>query len=1038
MLKYKAYNIILGWVLFAVSLAVYLLTLEPSVPLWDCGEFISASYTLQVVHPPGAPLFLMLGRVFSLFAFGDPANVAIAVNALSAVASALTVTFTFWIITHFALKALRLDIGTKEIAIGDSIAVFGSGIVGALALTFMDTFWFSAVEAEVYASSSLFTALAFWGILKWEVEKDEKGSDRWLIFIFFIVGLAVGLHLLNLLVLPAVLLYYYFNSYKLNTRNIIIALAIGAGSVVVLNWGIIPWLPKLAAKFDKLFVNGMGMPYNSGVLFWVILLAAGIFLTIRYTIRKKKPLLNLIVLCFTYVIIGYSSYAMVVIRSLADPPIDMNNPEDAYSLLSYIQREQYGDRPLFKGPLYPAKEVSPIDVTEGAMSYRKGDEGYEEIGRKYSYTWPDRYETMLPRMGDMTEKSNGYKYWYKERKTSDGLVTMPTMSQNLAFMWKYQLGWMYWRYFFWNFGGRQSDNQNVDNNAFDGNWMSGIPIFDKGRLGSQDNIPESLSFNKARNIYYLLPFLLGLFGLFFQFNRQKLDAWVVTALFIFTGIFIVIYLNQPPLEPRERDYTNVGSYQTFCIWIGLGVLQIAEWLRRLVDKRIAGIAATALGLFMAPYLMGTENWDDHDRSDRYLGISFAKNYLNSCDENAILFTNGDNDTYPLWYAQNVEGYRTDVRIINLSLLSTEWYAQALRRQYYDSKPLPMSIEPKQQLKDGQRDITRYLADEKKFGKDNFYWLSDVVKFCVSDDPSNMAYTQNGDQVNYLPTKNFLLPVDKQKVLENGVVKEEDLARVVDRVQFRISNNNLMKGTLVMLDIIATNAANGWERPIYFTTTTSDDTYVGLEEYFRHEGLAYRLVPIKSNWNQRGMIDDELLYSRLMEQYEWGNMDKGEMFLDHKATLVPRTLRSLFAQLSRNFLLKGDSTKALNLANKSFEVIPESIMLMDLGLKSYYTDIYQLAGDNETARMKLVEIVQRIEAESKYYMDFMKSASLDLKNQVRSKVAGLARDARDAAGIARRMDEPDLEKRMMDVMNTLQPPAAAPPQGTPPQQGQQPQ
>jgi hypothetical protein len=1018
MLNYKVYNVLIGWILFAIALVVYFLTLEPSVPLWDCGEFISASYTLQVVHPPGAPLFLMLGRLFSLFAMGNPENVAMAVNALSAVTSALTVTFTFWIITHFALKVLKIDIGTTSISGGDAIGVFGAGIVGALALTFMDTFWFSAVEAEVYASSSMFTALAFWGILKWEVVKDRPGSDRWLVFIAYTVGLAIGLHLLNLLVLPAVIFYYFFNKYPVNQKNVIWALIIGAGSVVLLNWFAIPGLPKIAAVFDKAFVNGLGLGYNTGVIFSLIFVGSAIFLGIRYTIRKGMVKLNLALLCFAFVLIGYSSYAMVVVRSLAQPPIDMNNPEDAYSLLSYIQREQYGQRPLIKGPHYVAKDVQPIEANEGAMSYRKGENGYEEIGRKYSYVWPDKYETMLPRMGDMTDKSQGYKYWYKERTNSEGVVAIPTMKQNLGFMFDYQLGWMYWRYFFWNFAGRQSDIQNVDNNAFDGNWMSGLSFIDNRRIGTQEDIPPSLTSNKARNKYYLLPFLLGILGIVIQFNRQRLDAVVVATLFIFTGIFIVIFLNQPPLEPRERDYTNVGSYQTFCIWIGLGVLQIMQWLQKALGKASAGIIATCLGLFAAPYLMGSQNWDDHDRSNRYLGISFAKNYLNSCAPNAILFTNGDNDTYPLWYAQNVEGYRTDVRIINLSLLSTEWYAEALTRKYYDSEPLPMSIIPSQKLKDGQRDITRFYENKEKFDATKFYWLKDILNFAVSDSEVDKAFTQNGDRVNYLPSKNFLLPVDKQKVVANGTVRPSDTSRLVDRVQFTISPNSVMKGTITMLDIVATNAERGWERPIYFTTTTSDDTYMGLEKYFRHEGLAYRLVPIQSDWNQRGMIDDDLLYDRLMKDYVWGNMDQGTMFLDHKATLVPRTLRSLFAQLSRNYLLDGDSTRAREVANKCFEVIPESIMEMDLSLKRYFIDLYSLSGDKDMANQKLDEVFTVIEGESNYFRKYMASAGLDLKNQARTKLAYLKRDADETKQLAARLERKDLIEKIDQLVATM--------------------
>lgn len=1027
MIQYKLWNNILGWVSFAIAMVVYSLTVEPSVPLWDCGEFISASYSLQVVHPPGAPLFLLLGRLFSLFA-PSAEHVALAVNMLSVVASALTVGFTFWITTHFAIKAIGLNVQKPEVSVENAITIFGSGLIAALALTFMDTFWFSAVEAEVYASSSLFTALSFWGILKWESKKNEPTANRWLVFIAYTVGLSIGLHLLNLLVIPAVVLYYFFNRYEVTPINIMRALGIGAGSLVLINWGLIPGVPKVAALFDKLFVNSFGLPFNSGVLFTVLLVLGLVVFGIRYSIQNKKPLLNLVMLCTTFILIGYSSYSMVVIRSLAEPAIDMNDPEDAYSLLSYIQREQYGDRPLFKGPYYNAR-LAPPYYKEGSAQYRNGKDAegndvYVKTGNRVEYVWDERYLTNFPRMGDLTDKNKGYKYWYKEREKTDANgnkeIVTPEFKDNIGFMMNYQLGWMYWRYFFWNFGGRQSDIQNVDNNIFDGNWMSGIGAFDNRRIGPQDKIPASLSSNKARNKYYLIPFLLGLIGILFQFTRQKYDATVVLTLFVFTGMMIVIYLNQPPLEPRERDYTNVGSYQTFCIWIGLAVLAIAQTLKKYMNGRLAAVVAIVL-CSTAPYLMGSENWDDHDRSDRYLGISFAKNYLNSCAPNAILFTNGDNDTYPLWYAQNVEGYRTDVRIINLSLLSTEYYAQALTRKYYGSDPLPLSIIPSEKLQDGEREGILWKQDNPFFNSKDYYDLSTVLKFMTSDDDRHKASSNQAkpsELENYLPSRNVFVPVDKAAAVASGMVNIQDTAKIVDNIQFNLGTR-LMKGSVVMLDIIATNAANGWERPIYFTTTTGDDTYAGLESYFRHEGLTYRLVPMKHNWDQfRGLTDKDLIYQRLMKDFEWGNMDKGEMFLDHKATLVPRNLRVLFVQVAQQYISDGDTVKAKELLLESLRVIPESVLPMDTYVRSYYIEMLNASGDKETAQKLLDISVNQITEEMAYYNMLARHKNRKFKKIGKQKLESTIRDLQQNIGIATRMSDSTSVRKLSSLNGGL--------------------
>lgn len=1014
MINFKRYNNILGWLAFLITFIVYTMTVERSVPLWDCGEFISASYTLQVVHPPGAPLFLMLGRLFSLFAMGNPENVALAVNMLSVVMSSLTVMFSFWIITHFARKIMKVGLHDTEVDSGKALMIFGAGMVGALAMTFMDTFWFSAVEAEVYASSSMFTMLAFWAILKWEIVKDQAGSERWLVFIAYTIGLAIGLHLLNLLVIPAVVLYYFMNKYPVNSTNMIKAGAIGFGSLVFINWGVIPGTVKIGAAMDRLFTDA-GMPFHSGLIFTAVAIFAILAFLVYYTHKNNKPIGNLIFLSLTFIMMGYSSYTMVVIRSSADPAIDMNNPEHAYSLLSYIQREQYGDRPLFKGPYYMARESSP-QKDEGAWGYRKGENGYEKTTRKFKYKWPEKYQTLFPRMGDVTDKADGYRFWYKEKKKNQGKETViPPMSENIKFFVNYQLGWMYMRYFMWNFAGRQSDIQNYNNNIFEGNWMSGIEPIDKVRLGTQAEMPDSLASNKGRNKYYLLPFALGIIGIFYQFRKRKNDAWTVLTFFIFTGIAIIVFMNQPPLEPRERDYVSVGSFQIFCLWIGLGVLQIGEWISSKAGRKVGGALALGIGLLGAPVIMGSQNWDDHDRSGRYLAISYAKNYLNSCAKNAILFTNGDNDTYPLWYAQNVEGYRTDVRIINLSLLPTEWYADALTRTYYDSEALPMSLDIKTQLKEGKRDFIPF-SKGKNIQDGQYYDLSKVIEFVTQDDPRFKVSLSDRSQVNYLPTKNFRINIDKQAILENGVVDEKDASKIVDKMEFTMKSGHMYKGTLVMFDIIAENAKRGWERPIYFTTTTGEEVYQGMQSYFRHEGLTYRLIPIKSDWRYSGMIDNDLLYEKLMNTFEWGNMEKGdEIYLDDKATLVPRNLRVLFAQTARNYVQEGNFERAIKLLDTCQIVMPESLMTTRPNLRNFMANVYIDAKAEDKALAMMTATVDRLEKELKYYQKLQKSDKKKIRDQGKQQVDYTTRYLQEVGGLADRLKNEELLTRIQTIL-----------------------
>ncbi len=693
--NFRLLNTLFGWVSFFFALAVYSLTLEPTGSLWDCGEFISAAYRLQVVHPPGAPLFLLIGRFFSLFAGADVMNVAISVNMVSATTSALCVMFTFWITTYFA-KRIAEKLGDAD-SVASSIAIIGSGLVAAGTLTFSDTFWFSAVEAEVYAASSFFMSFTFWCILKWERVSDQPFANRWLVFIGYVVGLAIGVHLLNLLVIPGIVLVYYFKKFPFKRSTLLYALAIGFALLFFVQIGVIPGIPTLAAKFDMFFVNSMGMGFGSGVMFFAALLLGGLITGLIYTQKNGLVHWNTGLLAFAFILVGYSSYAMVLIRSQANTPIDMNNPEDPLNLVYYLNREQYGDRPLLKGPHY---KTPVTKVEKGEDNYIKGDEKYEVAGYDVDVEYDPKQQMMFPRIYDGNDPSHvqGYKDW-----TGIPDERTPKFSDNLRFFFRYQLGTMYWRYFMWNFAGRQNDDQKMQStDVLAGNWISGIAPLDAMRLGPQKNLPDDFKNNPSRNTYYLLPFILGLAGLGLQIRKEKGGALINGILFLTTGIMLIIYLNPPPYEPRERDYVFVGSFQVFSMWVGLGVLGLYYAFRKYISGSGSAAFAVTIGILAAPALMGTQNWNDHDRSGRYMSTDFARNYLKSCAPNAILFTNGDNDTYPLWYVQNVEGYRTDVRVINLSLLNASDYVESLRDQQYESQPIKLSFTSRQ-LWPGTRD-----------------------------------------------------------------------------------------------------------------------------------------------------------------------------------------------------------------------------------------------------------------------------------------------------------------------------------------------
>ncbi|MBI1223126.1 MAG: DUF2723 domain-containing protein [Bacteroidetes bacterium] len=906
----KKLNTYLGWLSFLIAAATYALTAERTASFWDCGEFISASYHLQVVHPPGAPLFLMLGNLFSHFA-SDPSHVAFWVNMLSVITSGLCVMFTFWTITHFANKLMANSSYDEKVK---RILVYGAGMTGALALTFSDTFWFSAVEAEVYASSSFFTALTFWCILKWEHICDQPGANRWLIFIAYLIGLGIGVHLLNLLVIPAIVYVVYFKKFQFEKKTFFYATGIALAILGFIQVGVIPGIPTLAAKFDLYFVDDLGMGFGSGVIFFSVLLLVAIVAGIWWSQVKKKAILNTSLLAFAFILIGYSSYSMVVIRSLANPPIDMNNPEDPFNLVSYLNREQYGDRPLLKGPYFNAKLEN---FERGKQEWRKGDKEYEDAGYQIDYVWDPKYVTIFPRMGDMQKASSpqGYAYWADVNKDK-----VPTMAQNLKFFFKYQLGHMYWRYFLWNFAGRQNVMQG-DGDPINGNWISGIPFVDAIRLGPQSNLPENWKTDPSRNTYFMLPLILGIMGLLYQLSKNKSDFFVVTMLFLFTGILIAVYLNAPPYEPRERDYTLVGSFQIFCIWIGLGVIQFAEWIRKYLKQNQAAIISVALSILLVPVLMAAQNWDDHDRSGRQMVVEYARDYLESCDSNAVLFTNGDNDTYPLWFVQNVEGFRTDVRVVNLQLLNFDWYVEALTKQVMGSAPFKLSVSKDKYAKGLREQVSFYDNPELPANSQEYYPFEQVLKFITDDEnPKAKRPWYFGQQVNYVPVRNMKIIVDTKEAVESHTVPEEDIPYMVDEMRFSVQASSLLKADWVLLDLIQ---QNNFKRPIYFASNSVNSNHLGLGDYFRLDGLVYRLVPVNKPRNPSFPINSNsgIFYDRLVNRFELGGVNNPSSLLDEQSIRMCRTFRNYYGILAMQLALEGRNDSCMTVINKVEEGIP---------------------------------------------------------------------------------------------------------------------
>jgi len=1010
--KYKFINNVLGWFAFLIASSVYLMTMEPTASLWDCGEFIVSAYKLEVGHPPGAPFFMLTGNLFTQLA-SDPSAVAMMVNVMSSIFSGLTILFLFWSITHLARKVVLTE--GEEMTTAQLITIIGCGLVGALVYTFSDTFWFSAVEGEVYAYSSLFTAVVFWLILKWEDAADHPHADRWIVLIAYLMGLSIGVHLLNLLCIPAIVLVYYYKKFENPTmKGTLIALLVSFIIVGLMMYGVIQGLVEVCGWFELLFVNTFGLPYNSGVYAYVIILggilAWGIYETMRDKVNDMRmkiaftlsvaltgipfigsgyilgliliaalalflfksrrlniKMLNTVLVALMVIVVGYSSYALIMVRSSAGTPMDQNSPKDIFTLRSYLAREQYGETPLVYGQTY----VSEVKrVNQGGQCIPVSEDGAptwtrvikENPNDKDRY-YVSRYETkieyigeldmLFPRMHSNSDPryAEAYKEWGQIQGTPVRIdrcgemvtVIKPTFVENIRFFLSYQLNFMYWRYFMWNFSGRQNDIQGYGS-VIHGNAITGIKFIDTILVGPQDDMPYEIINNKGHNVYYMLPLLLGLLGLLFQAyagQRGIQSFWITFFLFFMTGIAIVLYLNQSPFQPRERDYAYAGSFYAFCIWIGFGVAALAKGLEKYgkLPAVVASSIAVLAALFV-PFQMAGQNWDDHDRSGRYVARDTGHNYLESCEPNAIIFTNGDNDTFPLWYAQEVEGIRTDIRVCNTSYLQTDWYINQMKRQAYESAPLPISWTYGDYVQ-GTRDAAYIIPTASAQTLD----LGVALNFVRSSDPRTRRIPGVSQEVDFIPSEMLSFKVDSAAVARNNVLSPEYVPFQLEEMMIDLSGKTILgKQELIILDMLQTN---NWERPMYYATTVSSSQYVGLEGYFQQTGLAYQIVPLQAGGTSLS-INTEKMYDNVMNKFKWGGMYKPGVYLDETILRQAKNYRmSLFGSLASALLREGKDEQALKVLDKCMEVLPpENVPLDYTGLT--IGNLYYMLGETEKA------------------------------------------------------------------------------------------
>lgn len=1076
-MQFNKINNLVGWAVCLIACTVYVMTAEPGGSFWDCGEFVSSCFKLQIPHPPGAPLFVLLGRVF-IIAFGDdPMTAARAVNIMSALASGFTILFLFWTITHFARRIAGVKI-SDTLSATQVWSIMGAGAVGALAYTFSDSFWYSAVEGEVYALSSFFTAIVFWAILKWEAHADEPGADRWIVFIFFLMGLSIGVHLLNLLTIPAIVMVYYFRRrerfpYAMLRNWFFRLLAIGAilgivgalfiasseaseeapmdgtmaalvllGSLVAIGiffllekynpekkatygatyiffllscvilgftlFFVIPYSIKAAGFFDRVFVNSFGLPFFVGFAFFFVLLAIGIRIGLKQAAKRGWQYLTLALWSIIFLLIGYSSYVTTMLRSNADPSVDMYNVDNPMSLVGYLGRDQYGDFPLVYGAKFTAR---PYDLKDNGMRYQKSGDKYIEIGQDKKYLYRPEDKMVFPRVWDASNDQYHADYYAQVLgigKNKDGSYeSEPTQADNIKFFTSYQVYFMYFRYFMWNFSGKQNDNQGFYvANLRDGNWITGISLIDNIIYGDQSKMPDSLKNNKAHNRLFALPLILGLLGLFFHFRRHEADAWINLLLFFFTGFAIILYLNQPGNQPRERDYAYVGSFYAFAVWIGLGVMQVNDWLSRKISGGVAASLATIICLLAVPALMAQQEWDDHDRSQKKLPGDLARDYLESCAPNAILFSYGDNDTYPLWYAQEVEGVRPDVRVVNFSLLGIDWYINQLRYKVNQSDSIDV-IWSKEQIEGAKRDFVFYNP-VPSIPEDRYYDLEDLMRNYVGSDAKDKTVEgRDGGFFNTFPVRKMAIPVNVDLVKKNGTVNDRD--SVLSEIRFEILKNGLAKNDLALLNIIA---ANKWKRPIYFTNPGTD---LGLDAYIRRDGLTYRLVPVRgsefnTNWAQ----------DRMMNKFVFGNADKAGVYFDEENRRHLGALRTAYAELALSLAAEGRVEEARKAVQKADKMLNEANFPYGLANRFNMHNRNSLlfmqaclqAGDSALAKKVSAAVKKDLQQQMQYYET--------LKGNKREFMEQEIYMAEDLLGRLNQLEAPDTTNRILIPGKAMRP------------------
>jgi hypothetical protein len=919
-MSFKKLNDLVGWIIFAIATVVYVMTAEQVASFWDCGEFIAVSYKLMVPHPPGAPFFLLVGRLFSMLAMGDGQQVGYWVNMVSVLSSSFTILFMFWSITLLGRKLVGAPENDGQYSLGQQLALLGASTIGSLAYTFSDSFWFSAVEAEVYGMSSFFTAFVVWAMLKWETLEDAVDENKWLLLIAYMMGLSIGVHLLNLVTLPAMGLVYYFKKYKTPTFGGIVAtLLLSLVIIGIIMEGIIPGLPTLAGKLEIMFVNSFGLPFGSGIVLFIALCLGGLVYGIRYAVQHNKVILHTSLMSLVFILIGYSSYSLVLIRSNANPPIDENNPEDIISFVSYLRREQYGDRPLLYGRTFKSDR---LETVYGDSVYRKGKNRYESYDIKMTMKYSDNM--LLPRIYSQTDDhAQLYRSWLNLPPNEE---YRPGMGDNLRFLFTYQLGHMYFRYFLWNFAGRDGDDKEAA-------WL--LPW-------SPTGAPEEIAKNRARDNFYMLPLILGLVGMFYQLKKDEKGFSFAGMLFVLTGVALVVYMNSPPTEPRERDYIYVGSFYAFAMWIGLGVLALADALRNVVKNPVARpVIATAV-CAVVPLLMGTKGWDNHNRHGRFHSVDQARNTLASCAPNAILFTGGDNDTFPLWYVQDVEGFRTDVRVIVLSYFNTDWYVDQMRRKVYESDALPFSLEW-ENYKSGKNDIV-YV--DPNAPSDRALNLRKYLSYVKENNPAILRPYGEGEMLTISPSRSFSIGVDSAGVIAKGIIPKGKEQRVLSQMTFglRKGSNAFYKSDLMILDLLANF---NWNRPVYFNNTSASTTAIDLRDYLFMEGMTYRLLPIRARGEGgMGEVSTEVMYANL-KKFQFRGFDNPDAYHDEEYRKFAANERNAFFRLALQYYEDGNDQKAKEVLDYSLKNIPDSSIPYDYYMPQY-AQLYYLLGETAKA------------------------------------------------------------------------------------------